>query len=625
MRFTVSLCMIVKNEEEVIGKCLESIHKQINEIIIVDTGSSDRTIPIAESYGATIHSYKWNDDFASARNYSLQQAKSDYILILDADEYFEGEYDLQKELATAKDFYIFPIHNLLDNERYFIHSAIRLFKNSPELRYKNRLHEHLDLEGKEKQMQWSKVSVSIQHTGYQSNTIIEKDKNNRNLNLMMQETKEHPNSYNFYNLGKAYMAIEQYEESAEYFAKAITDSDNQTHQADLLKKWGESLLQLNRSNEALKILYDAVQKYPAHTDLLYVLAEAYYDEKYLKDAASTWIKCTELGNKGDFISEGVSDYLAYAQLAELYKQEDNLAEAYKYILKAITSKRSHMPALKKYFEIAYIYAFAEDDIKKDLDISYKITRVEELQNLLDVLYTMRHYLFSGYLKSYNISPEKNVLAISYQYSKQYDLAKNSWYEVEHIPEENTIDILTLAFLLKDEKLVKSLQNVGEIGPSDIRILLQLLHNESIQMEELSSSLETLIFQLVNNLIYMKEFEAFQTVLQLLMGKDFEVKYQIGSMLNGHGYYEAAIDILVQAYHLDSENIQMIGLLGDICLRAGYFDDAEYFYTNLIERSPVYASYERYYRLYERKKDESRMQEIKQFIAAHYPMATWSQE
>lgn len=625
MRFTVSLCMIVKNEEAVIGKCLESIHKQLDEIIVVDTGSSDQTIQIAESYGAKIYSYNWDDDFAAARNYSLEQATSDYILILDADEYFEGDYDLQKELATAKDFYIFQIHNLLDNERYFIHSAIRLFTNSPKLRYKNRLHEHLDLEGKQNQMKWSKAAMSIQHTGYQNSAIMDKDKNNRNLNLMIRETKEHPNSYNFYNLGKAYMAIELYKESADCFAKALIGSDNQTHQVDLLKKWGESLLQLKRSNEALEILYGAVKKYPEHTDVLYVLGEAYYDEKYLKDAASVWIECTKLGNKGDFISEGVADYLAYTQLAEVYKQEDNLAEAYKYVLKAISTKKSYMPALKKYLEIAYVYAFAEEDIKKDLDISYKITRVEELQNLFDVLYTMRHYLFSDYLKTYSISPEKNILAVAYQYSKQYSLAKKCWDEVEQIAEENTVDILTLSFLLKDEHLLTRLQAVGEVTQDDLRILRKLLNNESIQIKELPSSIENLIFHLINNLIYMKEFESVQTILQLLVDNEFEVRYKIGSMLSGHGYYEAAIDILVQAYHLDPEHIEIIELLGDICLRAGYFDDAEYFYVNLIERSPAYASYERYYRLYEKKKDDDRMKEIKQFIAAHYPMATWSQK
>ena len=85
-RQTLSLCMIVKNEEANLGLCLESVKGVADEIIIVDTGSTDRTVEIARRYGAKISSYKWDDDFAAARNVSLQSATSNWIMVLDADE-----------------------------------------------------------------------------------------------------------------------------------------------------------------------------------------------------------------------------------------------------------------------------------------------------------------------------------------------------------------------------------------------------------------------------------------------------------------------------------------------------------------------------------------------------------
>ena len=82
----ISLCMIVRNEESYLPECLESVADVVNEIIIVDTGSTDNTKKIAESFGATVFDFTWVDDFSKARNYSLSKASNDWILYLDADE-----------------------------------------------------------------------------------------------------------------------------------------------------------------------------------------------------------------------------------------------------------------------------------------------------------------------------------------------------------------------------------------------------------------------------------------------------------------------------------------------------------------------------------------------------------
>ena len=82
----ISLCMIVKNEEDVIGRCLECVKEVVDEIIIVDTGSTDSTVEIAKEYTNKIYNFEWVDDFAKARNYSFSKATKDYIMWLDADD-----------------------------------------------------------------------------------------------------------------------------------------------------------------------------------------------------------------------------------------------------------------------------------------------------------------------------------------------------------------------------------------------------------------------------------------------------------------------------------------------------------------------------------------------------------
>ncbi len=100
---TVSLCMIVKNEEENLDRCLSSARDVVDEIIVVDTGSTDRTVEIANAYNARIYYHEWQDDFSLARNISLSHATRDWILHLDADEELETEscHRLKSTLSTT--------------------------------------------------------------------------------------------------------------------------------------------------------------------------------------------------------------------------------------------------------------------------------------------------------------------------------------------------------------------------------------------------------------------------------------------------------------------------------------------------------------------------------------------
>ena len=96
---TLSVCMIVKDEEETLPICLKSIKDIADEIIVVDTGSKDKTVEVAKSFGAKVYFFKWINDFSAARNESLKYATSDWLLVLDADEYLLPE--LKEEIARV--------------------------------------------------------------------------------------------------------------------------------------------------------------------------------------------------------------------------------------------------------------------------------------------------------------------------------------------------------------------------------------------------------------------------------------------------------------------------------------------------------------------------------------------
>lgn len=189
-KLPISLTLIVKNEEEYLADCLSSVHQMVKEIIIVDTGSTDKTKEIAESFGAQIFDYEWKDDFADARNTALDKATQPWILQLDADEeIFKGdlEWFYQNYPYENVDGYWMYIYNYKKNKPVMdAHPLIRFFKNKPGNRYIYRIHENLILEGR------SAVSgARIFHKGY-ATVELDQKKADRNLKLLQKRVKEDP-------------------------------------------------------------------------------------------------------------------------------------------------------------------------------------------------------------------------------------------------------------------------------------------------------------------------------------------------------------------------------------------------------------------------------------------------
>ena len=132
---TLSLCIIVKNGEKYIEQCIESVFQAVSEVIVVDTGSTDNTLACIQRFHPQIFHYEWDDNFADARNFSLQQATCDFILVLDADEVLYPE-DLPELIAlletTTADGISILFHNFTDEkseEIFNTHIGLRLFKN----------------------------------------------------------------------------------------------------------------------------------------------------------------------------------------------------------------------------------------------------------------------------------------------------------------------------------------------------------------------------------------------------------------------------------------------------------------------------------------------------------------
>ncbi len=143
---SLSLCMIVKDAEETIGRAIKSALAVVDEVVVVDTGSSDNTRLIVEGYGARVVDHPWDDDFSAARNAGLAAAYGDWILVLDADEILESIRPVEMgRLLSADDAiaYYARIRNEVRGRATTVYDKIRLFRNHPEIRYRYPIHEQI--------------------------------------------------------------------------------------------------------------------------------------------------------------------------------------------------------------------------------------------------------------------------------------------------------------------------------------------------------------------------------------------------------------------------------------------------------------------------------------------------
>ena len=213
--------MIVKNEEKYIKDCLESVKDIADEIVIVDTGSTDSTISIAESYGAKVYHFEWINDFSAARNFALSKSNGEWILYLDADERLDSKsiHELKRIISTSQRTGYFCTVKSLDREesRDNSMSYVRLFANSPEIKFIGKVHEQIVPSLSYNDYTLSKSSILIHHIGYNVSVEEKQKKATRNLPLLLEEYNSNKDAYYAYQLAQTYNVLNDDDNASVYF------------------------------------------------------------------------------------------------------------------------------------------------------------------------------------------------------------------------------------------------------------------------------------------------------------------------------------------------------------------------------------------------------------------------
>lgn len=226
-RRELSVCMIVRNEEALLGRALESVREIADELIVVDTGSTDSTVEIARSFGAEVFSHPWEDDFAAARNESLRHATKDWILVVDGDQELDPSSHAELRRLTrscAPRGYLVRQLNHLERETgldVYEHLTLRLFRNHPGVRFAGRVHEQLVCDRANLNFELHAADVVLHHHGYRPAFVdpVTLDRDCAALEEMVRDDPSDP--FHVYNLGMTYQALGRTQEAERELLRAI--------------------------------------------------------------------------------------------------------------------------------------------------------------------------------------------------------------------------------------------------------------------------------------------------------------------------------------------------------------------------------------------------------------------
>jgi len=484
----ISACSIVKNEALNIGRSIESYKDAVDEIIIVDTGSTDNTVDICKAYGAKILYFEWCDDFSAAKNYALEHAKGEWIIFLDADEWFVPKLkrayllNVLKKVDSREDGILTTMCELNINTGKVKFRGVtnRIIRGSPEIRYHGSIHESISTNGRTMALN-RRLEIEIFHSGYMEGLINIKAK--RNIDIL----------YNIYNNGEAttelyfYLFRENYQlknvdEVVKFFDLFMEqiDVDDTIKGKDALICIYEIMYTTMISNpkrftqsEVSNLLEIAYQKYPTLPMHSYLIGtEMLKAEKYSE--SYEWI-CKAIALNKDYSGTFTNKFVgyladAYYKLGYIRQKQDRQEEALTHFIEVakIANNMELTSLLPKLIPIIEVQP--QEEIILFFNSILDMNKKENVECMLSTLKQTRlHKVFVYFALKYNrdFDEQDETTYIAMMLSGQAELAIKTAIEASNnlkLRDANTEEPLER---LKEDNtysfsLQESLRNINAI-------------------------------------------------------------------------------------------------------------------------------------------------------------------
>lgn len=303
----LTLSMIVKNEEKYLQECLDSVKGIADEIIVVDTGSTDRTIEIAEKAGAKVYHFDWINDFSAARNYALGKSTGEWILYLDADERLaqKSHKELRKIISSKKKEACFCVVNSIGSATQKSNKMryARLFRNDRRIRFSGTIHEQIIYSLRDEGYRLIDSEIEIIHLGYDISYEGLKEKARRNLSYLLNEYEKKKDPYTVFQLAQTYAVLNDKPNAAKYFSEVLNYNCPDFYRAHSLRYLASCELEKNNLASALQFAERGLKVDSTQPLLHYVMARILIRQRNYEKAIEHTLhafKCNNNAVKKDF-------------------------------------------------------------------------------------------------------------------------------------------------------------------------------------------------------------------------------------------------------------------------------------------------------------------------------------
>lgn len=342
----ISVCIITKNECEKLKKCLSRLAPCGFELVVADTGSRDGTLEMVKEYTESLYEFAWIDDFAAAKNYAIQKAANDMVLVVDSDEYLcSGSVEAFRILAaqnTDKVGRLKRIEKYTNNAGEYTESisgTSRVFDRR-KFHFEGRIHEQVvpgSVFGEEGPVldhyDTYETGLVFEHDGYEGSKEERQKKAERNIALLLQALKEAPeDTYLLYQTAKGYYMANRPEKAVEYFERAISGRVDPRLEwvIDMVETYGYALLDTKQYQRAIQ-LEGVYEEFCGSADFVFLMGLIYMNNGEFDQGVSQFLKATKMKNAK---TRGVNSYKAFYNIGVILECTGRVEEAITYYRKA---------------------------------------------------------------------------------------------------------------------------------------------------------------------------------------------------------------------------------------------------------------------------------------------------
>jgi len=561
-------CVITKNEEENIKRCIESYKDIVDEIIVVDTGSSDNTVEIAKQLGAKVYHYEWHNDFAAAKNYALSLTKADWIIFLDADEFFaEGHcFNVKKYITLLHrgekyDGICCRMANIEENgeiKNYIV--QVRIFRNRPDIRYENSIHEQISKKsGDLKVFFVDKEDILIYHTGYSSDVGTTKAERNLKLLLKLEEKGNLPIYFNVY-LSDCYITLKDWDKAIIYAERHI--SGGKSFIGYNIKPYINIIYaMIQRKDDAeliIEKITEFIKKFSDNPTFYMFMADILYEEKRYTEAFEFYKKTVELNEKYNGIEINLAvnkKHYLYYKMGYIYYLSNDYENAFTYLIESLKENKYFVPTFMLLYMLVKYNSLEEKfmlfnsiyDLQKEDDVSF-LTKAFAILKERDLL----TYYEGIWIKKY----DRKDLTIAYTLfsSGLYEKALEKFMEAYNsgLVNDELTSITLAAYILSGYDYCSG-HNVNDFKDENKRFL-ELLFNSDYK--KVPKEFNTIYLNVLKQIINVADDESLNRYLALAQFFEKPVWKDIFDIMIDNRMYASVLGICDYLYSLKSQGMDL---------------------------------------------------------------------